>query len=548
MNTLKTILYKIVPVMLLVCIWVSCKDDEIASLNLSRQFQPGAFDITEGETSATISWDPSLFTIPGEAEYTLELSKDDDFATVEVSVTTSEVEVTFLDTEIDIRVDYYARVKAKGTDGTNDSNWLMSEAFQITGEIFILPIREFDVLVTEALIRWELEEVLTKITLTPQGGAPFDVAVSGAEFNAGQKLVGGLTQNTSYTAEVFNADGVSKGFVTFTTKLSYEGFNIIDLTGITGKPKILRDTLQDIPAGSVVWLKRGEIYTIDNTDPTAERLLSKTVTIISAPEANPQFAKIHLTTNFNFVASSALDSVVFKDIIFKGVRAAGASFDNDYVINSNVAATIGKIRLDNCRISKLRGTVRLQASGLGTQVANYYINNCVIDSIREFAIVMASSASAFANVKITNSTFYKCRRYVNHGVAGNNSMVIENCTFNELPSGGVEGAEANYFIDFNAANSATPVIITNCILGKTWNEGAGDFVRGVRAGAGTTYNVTNTYTLSDFISTNAPFLIPGVSTYTGSSTSVFTSPATGDFTIKDGSFPGATNAGDPRWR
>lgn len=546
MSTTNNILIKSLLVCTLVGMTISCKDDEMGSLNLKRQFQPGSFDITEGETSVEIAWDPSQFTIPGEVEYTLELSKSPEFADVEFTQTTTEANAIVQDTDIDIRTDYYARVKAVGEGSTGDSNWLISETFQITGEIFILPVREYDVLEDGALIRWELEEPLTTVTITPQGGTSVDEVITGGEYNAGEKLIDGLLQNTVYTAEVFNAAGVSKGSVTFKTKESFATGTVIDLRAITGKPKILRDTLQDIPSGSVVWLRRGEVYTIDNTDPAGERVFSKSVTIMSGPDLNPSFARINLTTNFNFVASSVIDSIVFRDVVFKGTRAAGASFDNDYVLNSNVAATVNKIRLDNCKISRLRGVVRLQAAAPGTQVANYYINNCVVDSIREFAIVMASGGSAFANAKITKSTFSKCRRYVNHAVPGNNSLIIENCTFNELPSGGVEGTEANYVIDYNTANSA--VVITNCIIGKTWNEGAGNFVRGVRAGATTTYNVTNTYTLSDFISTNTPFLIPGTIAYAGSSTTVFQDPAARNFTIKDLAFPGAASAGDPRWR
>jgi hypothetical protein len=167
MKTIKNIFYKLVPVLMLVAIWVSCKDDEIETLSLSRQFKPASFDIDAGETSTTIAWSASLFTLPGEVEYVIELSKNVDFSNVEVTETTAETEITFLDTEIDIRVDYFARVKAIGTNGTDDSNWLISEPFQITGEIFILPVREFDILTEQVLIRWDLEEELTKVTFTP---------------------------------------------------------------------------------------------------------------------------------------------------------------------------------------------------------------------------------------------------------------------------------------------------------------------------------------------------------------------------------------------
>ena len=531
-------------------LWVACKDDAEEQLKLSRQFRPAAFNIVGGETAAEISWSPSLFTLPGEVEYIVEVSKDGvSFSNVEYTITTAEAEVTILDTDIDIQTDYFARVKALGKNNTGDLNWLYSSSFRITGEIFILPINEYDILPDGALIRWSVEGNLTKITMTPTGGAAFDVAISPAEYNAGQKLVSGLTQNTTYKAEIFNASGTTKGFVTFTTKNAYTGANIVDLRGISGKPKILRDTLADIPSGSVVYLKRGQTYTVDAADPVATRVFTKSVTLMSGPDLNPNLARIHLTTNYNFVAAGVVDSVVFRDLIFKGVRAAGASFDNDYVINSNVSATVGKIRFENCKITRLRGTVRAQAAAPGTQIANYIINRCSLDSIREFAVVMSSAGSAFANVRITNSTFYKCRRYIDHRVTGNSTVVIENCTFNEVPSGGVNGTNppTNYLIDFNTFNSN--ITIKNSIIGKTWIETAGNTdAGGIRAGASSTVNVTNTYTLSDFVSTVAAFQIPGATAYPSPSTVVFQAPSTGNFKIIDPAFPGASSAGDPKWR
>lgn len=547
MKTIQNIACRLLIMTPMVLLWISCKDDD-QELNLPRRFQPADFDITGGETSATIKWNESLFTIPGEVEYKIELSKDPDFSTIDVTKTTTETEVSVLDTEIDIKTDYYARVQALGKGNVGDSNWLISEPFQITGEIFILPIFEYDILITEVLIKWIPGKDVGKIIVTPEGGSAIEVVVSGTEAAAGQKLVEGLAQNTLYTVELQNGEGVSKGGSSFRTKPSYEGSNIIDLRGITGNPKILRDTLQDVAAGSIIWLKRGEIYTIDNTDNAALRVIGKSVTIMSGPELNPEFAKIHLTTNFNFVASSSIDSVVFKDLVFKGVRAGGASFDNDYVINSNVVATVGTIRLENCKISRLRGTVRAQTASTGTKIANYFINNCVIDSIREFAVVMASASSSFANVKISNSTFYRCRRFVNHGVAGNNSLVVENCTFNELPTGGPAGAPVNYFIDFTTSHG-TVIEVKDCIIGKTWIETAGNTdAGGIRASGTASITVTNTYVLSDFVSTVASVKIPGVIEYPATSENVFTDPGNGIFTVKDASFPGRTNAGDPRWR
>jgi hypothetical protein len=546
MNKLKKFSYQALVAALLVTAWISCKDEETDELQLQRMFRPAGFEISSGETAATITWASSLFTLPGEVEYLVELSKSaDDFSTPEVSITTATPEVFVLDTDIDIKTDYYARVKALGINGAEDSNWVVSEPFQITGQVFILPLREYDVTTDAVKVRWEVEDVLTKVVITPQGGAGVEHTISGSEAAAGEKTISGLTANTSYTAEVFKGE-VTKGAVNFTTKNAFSGANIVDLRGITGKPKILADTLSDIPNGSVVLLKRGQVYQITSTD--VSRNLSKSVTIVSGADFIPSLARIDLTSNFNLVANSVIDSVVFRDVIFRGARAGGVSFDNDYIFNVNVVGTIKKFRLDNCSISKLRGTVRLQTGGAGAKIENYKVNNCVVDSIRDFSILHAGSASSFTNASITNSTFSHCRKFVTHAAAGNNSLTIANCTINDAPTGGPAGAPVNYLIDFSTFGSATPVTLSNCIIGKSWVETAGNADAGGFRASATTLNVTNTYTLSDFISTNATFQLPGVIAYPAPSTSVFVNPANEDFHIKDQAFPGAATAGDPRWR
>jgi hypothetical protein len=549
MNRLHKIFISVILLAAVIVVVSSCKEDEPDELRLSRLFKPTGFDIETGETSAAINWNPSLFTLPGEVEYLVELSKDpDNFANAELSKTSAEPGITVTDSEIAIKTDYYARVKALGVNGANDSNWLVSDAFQITGQIFILPVREYDVTSDAVKIRWEVEDVLTKVVLTPQGGAAAEFAITADEANAGEKTISGLTANTTYKAELFKAQ-ISKGDVTFVTKNNFAGSNIVDLRAIVGKPKILADTLADIPSGSVVLLKRGQTYQITGTD--VSRNLSKSVTIASGPDFVSTFAKIELTSNFNIVASAVIDSIVFRDVILRGARPGGVSFDNDYILNVNVAGTMKNVKLQNCSVSKLRGTVRLQAGAPGAKIENYVINNCVIDSIREFAIVMASGSSSFKDVKISNSTFSHCRRYVDHRVTGNNSLTITNCTFNDAPSGSLASlpTPTNFLIDYNTFAPTTPIIISNSIIGRTWVETAGSpDVGGIRAGATVSVNVTNTYTLSDFVSGNATFKLPGVIGYPGSSTAVFVDPNAEDFHIKDAAFPGAMTAGDPRWR
>lgn len=535
---MKKILAITLPIVLLGVVVLSCKDEE-DELALSRMFKPAEFELTSGETSATVAWTRALFTVPGEVEYKIELSKSPAFGTVEVSETTTDISKTFLDTDIDIRVDYYARVKAIGMNGAGDSNWLVSEAFRITGEIFILPIAESDVVVDQAWIKWQADKDIHSIVLTPTSGNPIEVDVSEAEAADGKKLVDGLTPGTTYTAEIFAGDGVSKGFVRFTTKPSYADANVIDLRSITGRPGVLADTLSQIPSGSVVLLKRGATYTISSAF-----ALDRSVTIVSGADFNPELARVFMSNNFNLVPGSAIDSLIFRDLYMYS-----DNYDSKYVINIGQVGTIGKVRFDNVRGHKFRGFFRLQTGGEGTKVTDLIINNCVIDSLRDFSLVNTNNSNTVANIRVTNSTIFNARKVIDHRSPGSNSIVFENCTFNNLPTGGASGGGSFWFIDLGSQNSANPIVISNCIFGKTRDEDQGGVdANGIRAGDATTVNTTNSYSTSDFISTNESYRIQGLLQYSGSSTSLFVDPANGNFTLKDNAFPGRTSAGDPRWR
>jgi hypothetical protein len=126
---------------------------------------------------------------------------------------------------------------------------------------------------------------------------------------------------------------------------------------------------------------------------------------------------------------------------------------------------------------------------------------------------------------------------------GSQSVLIENCTFNEVVSNQTAN---NYLIDYNANNVTGGIVIRNCIFGKTWAAGGTFQQLGFRAGTSTGLNLTNTYSTSDFTFVGSP--LTGTLPYAAASTSLFTAPDVGNFLIKDASFAGKSTAGDPRWR
>lgn len=519
---------------------IACnKIKDIPEPNLPHMFTPTGIRITLAETQVRIDWNPSLFSQSKPVQYTVEVSRDSTFQSAADYTTTADTTfVIVTDADIAIRTRYFARVKANALGSTAESKWFASNGFSITGEqIFVVPVPEADIIDNAVILRWTLTPGLTKIVMTPQGGAPFDVVLTGGDIAAGFKLIPNLQPSTVYSAEIFDAVK-SKGLLSFSTKASITGANVIDLRGITGRPSVLADTLPIIPSGSIIVLKRGQTYNI-----IAATNLNKSMTILSGPDFIPQLATVFMGNNFNLTAGAAIDSLVFKDInMFTDNYAA------KYVFNINQVGTIGKVVFENVYGHTFRGFFRMQTGGAGTQVTSFIMKNCVIDSLRDFSLVNTNNSNTVANIDVSNTTITNARKVIDHRSPGSNSIKFTNCTFYNLPTGGPAGGGAFYFIDMDVQNSTTPITITNCIFGKSWDElGQGNDVRGIRVGGATTVSVTNSYQASDFVSTNPTYQISGLLPYAGTSFALFMDPDNYDFRIKDNNFPGKGNSGDPRW-
>lgn len=528
----------------IVLLAATCKEeDENTDVTLSRNFGVSTVTTTSAETNVTLSWGAAPFASAG-ATYKISISEDpNNFSSPAYETTTQALSIVVTDDALGIRKNYYGRITTVGAGETTDSKAVQFGPFVITGEQFLSQVTNDKVIDTSVRLDWKISSDLTRIVVTREGQAPVEYILTDVEKAAGEKQIDGLSASTSYMVDIY-AGTKNKGTIEFTTQAGLVG-NIIDLRNISvaAKPAILTDTLPDIPSGSIVLLKRGSQYAIGSG---ANFNFDKSVAIQSGLDFGTDLASLRMSAAFNVVAGSIIDSIVFKDLNIKGGRPNRASYDSDYIMNANAAATIGKVRLENCNINILRGMIRGQAAAPGVKYGDYLVNNCRVDSIRDFAVAAANNGSSFANIRITNSTFYRLRKMIIHNVTGNNSVELDNVTIYEAPSGGAL-ATSNYLMDFGSNNSAGGITIRNTIFGKTWDEtGAGTLSSGIRAGTSTNVNSTNSYATNDFVNNSSP--VPGLSTYNGPSTSLFLDPANFNFTIKDGNFAGKSSAGDPRWR
>jgi hypothetical protein len=526
---LNKISHTLLPIMLLALLAVACKE-ELDELEPMRMFTPTAgFRALSSETQVKLTWNRSLYTTGADAvTYTVEVAEDTLFQTpVVLSVQTDTAGVVFTEEQLQVRHDYFARVKANALGNRPESNWVVSNSFRISGEQIFAPLQDADVIDVAVVLRWREEPGLTSIVLTPEEGEPIEVELTETDLAERMKRVEGLTPTTVYTAEIFQ-DNQSKGITTFTTKETLVGDAVIDLTSFTDRPSVLMDTLSQIESGSTVVLKRGMTYEISSTTN-----LDRSVTIVSENTLDPELATIYFTSNFNIVEGSEIDSVVFRNVVMRS-----SDYGGKYVFNINKASNIGMIKFDAVHAEIFRGIVRLQSAGIN--VNEFTVVNSVIDSVANYGVLTIDNADANVDdILFSNSTFYKIERVIT-SKAGAGSIVIQNSTFNEAPEGG------RYLIDFNSSDVTNGITVSNTIFGRGKNSGGSREVRGIRAGSGTLIESSSTYATSDYVATSNE--IPNISVYSGTSFDLFTDPENGNFTIKDADFAGATNAGDPRWR
>ena len=525
----KKITSSVIPVVLLGLISVAC-EKEIEDLAPMRMFTPaGLIKSVSGVNEVKLTWNPSLYTTQSNGvTYTVEVAADTLFETpVLLTVETDTSGVVFTDDQLEVRKNYFARIKSNALGDRPESKWVTSNSFRIRGEQIFLPMESSDIIDVAAILKWKKTAGLTKLVLRPETGNPIEVTLTAADVEAAQKMVDKLKPSTTYTAEIY-ANNVSKGITTFTTKTSTVGANVIDLTDIAGRPSVLQDTLNQIASGSTVVLKRGMTYEISSTTN-----LDRSVTIVSENSFNPNKAVIYFTSNFNIVEGSVIDSLVFKNVVMRG-----SDYSGKYVFNISKASTIGKIKFESSHAEIFRGLTRLTAAGI--KINNYIITNSVVDSLSNYGILTIDHAGAIVdNIHFKNSTFYKIERGMT-SKSSSTSILIENSTFNEVPEA------TRYLIDYSSNNVTGGIQVKNSIFGVGKSVSGDTGVKGIRAGSGTLVSSSGSYVTSDYVSTGNA--IPGLMVYSGTIFDLFQAPRTGDFTIKDANFAGAASAGDPRWR
>jgi hypothetical protein len=516
---------------LLVALLAACKKDP--DEEITRLFRPVLKGSLQSEGNyINAAWE----RIKGANDYTIELSRDT-FKTIDQTFTIDSSKTTFTNLKWDQK--YQLQVRANAPDSVLNSR--MSYLGEIKTPKFPTILNTpgiNDINTTQVKVSWidgGAPVTNVKILKSADSSLVQDVALLPADLTAHFKLISLLTPGTSYIIFLYSGTSV-RGWADFSTSAPLSG-KVVDLTSISGRPSVLLDTLPLIDAGSTVLLKKGETYNISSS-----LALTKSVTITSGDDlVVTQPPILYFTANFTFAAASTVEYIRFEKLDMRS-----DNFASRYVFNVNSPCNVGEIAFNGCKLEVFRGITRFQNQAIA--VGKYLVNDCRIDSIKDYGILSVDGASALVqDISITNSTIYKCERIIvaSKPTGTMNAVKVENTTFNECPAGGTGTATGSAIIDCSNQKFTSGIFFKNNIIGPGWLKD-NVIVRGIRPGLGS-IDAANNYKTSDaIIAVDAP--IPDINSYDKLSTDLFTDPANGNFKIKDNAFAGKSTAGDPRWR
>jgi len=531
----------------------SCKEDD-ESFPETRIFRPV---LSEDLSSVGNSIIVNMGKLKKAVSYTLDVSRDT-FKTIDYTIE-ADTNYVVIDDQL-LNGDplfwntlYQVRAIAHASDTKFDSK--ISDLGSVRTERFptILNLpASYDVTDVAARVHWIVSGqpvtgikvyAATDLKLTTPI-LEYDLPVEDQE--AGETILEGLEPSTEYQVAIYSEETL-RGWVNYQTlirDLDPTSAGVIDIRA-DESPDAVINAVASAADGAIILVKRGMTYNLPS-DP-----LDKSITIRAAYGFGKQKAKLSTTGNWNIAGGSTIDHIRFIDLELRGEDYTG-----DYIFNPSVNdISVEELLFENCEIGTLRGILRIRNTNV--LINNYKILNCVVDSLGGYGILTTDTdpnavtpTARVNNIILQNSTFNKLQA----GITSRNnsqSIVIDGCTFSNF----VLGGSSNYIFRYRGGEGNNNVLngisIKNTIIGPGWDEAGADnhAVQGIQGLAETVFDITNTYTTSDFSfsgSTAIAALVLG--NYNGNQDALWVDPLNGNFNFNDTGFIGRFSAGDPRWR
>lgn len=555
---MKTI-YKLYSAFLLLGILVvsmaGCEKTLNTDVNLPRPFTPASLNINAGETQAVISWPASLFSAGKGVTYTVQVSKDPNFAgTPDQVINTDTTSITLTDAVLTVKQTYYVRVKAVSATGTESKSWVVNTSgFMITGEQIFSAVLDAELKDKSVTLRWRPTDGLTKIVLTPAGGPSVDIPLDATDISNNFKLITDLEPSTAYTAEIFK-EAVTKGTITFTTKAPS-----IFTTTITTADNLV-SVVAAAANGDVIGLEDGTYDCVDGTGTFTNLTVTGKKITLQSVSGDPAKVKV----NYKEITLKGAAGIILKNIEFDGAPSTAAGQQALYFINlvgagaEGEATTFSDIIVDNCLVHDMGNTFMRGNRGSGNgdfKIDTIKINNSLVYNsakINNNYSFFQINKLQFTTIQVTNSTLYSIGRAfvdwdANFSVTPRPTIMIDQCTINNL------GMANMQYILFDVNNNDIEVTMQNSIVMNSPypSETVQSLIRGANALIKITHS--NYAKLTDGAATPAALTIPASVTLSNNSTiDLGWTAATTDFTLPAASplrTAGTTGGpiGDPRW-
>lgn len=531
--------------LLTVSVLFSCEEDDDLDMGYNRNFRPLSISVTAQATAAEISWKST----PNTSHYVLELSMDslyDDCSSANSIFVGEDGSITSTTTTVSdlySNTYYFVRVKSVSKNDTPDSKWAYYSnnnyrSFRTRSEQILNDVTSRDRGEDFITLSWNPELTVTHIIYFAADGNETRIDLESEDKEAGTYTITGLTPATSYTFQIWN-------------NISNRGTRVVSTTNPAPSANVRKYlyagdvlTQADLDAlvseGSVTYImEAGMELTWETLDETTGEMAAiiipdgLSVTFFGGPGGDKPTIKtpktIEIDGNHNFVS-------------FENVALVNSG--SSYLINEGNVSTLETLSFIDCTFTGYdRSIVRLKDNA-AIRITNLAIDNCIITNqgAGNYACFYWNNAAyTVENFSLRNTTMNTALHNVMDFRNSNMSSIdIENCTFYNIVG------STRYFLD--CQNIAPTIRMSNLIFAKAntavITDGAWTSTsRGLRSNS--TPTISEVYFTADFVFGSNAF--SPTYNYTNVSEDLFADPANGNFQIKDASFGGRNNAGDPRW-
>lgn len=408
---------KVIFTLLLTLLVLSCgyNEEVIDELSIKREFAPvGLTARIRNQTSVELNWtkDDRL------TNYVVEFSADDpNFTTI---FKTEQVTVDQLPIQIRLEGEtvYSIRVKAISLRGLDDSSWAVVTARTLTEQI-MLPSQAGDIKPLEAILRWEAGLNVTHFILEP-GSIRYDL--SAQEKAAGIATISGLTQETLYTATLYNNSKI-RGTSEFLT-----GIDVGNNTLVLPTDDIFQ-MIANASSGDILLFEQG-----DYTSQIGRITLNKSITLRGLrPDFKPQ-----LKVSFSIGAGASNVSLI--DLNLTG-DVPTELFD---VVRYSEVGSYNSLLISGCNIHDYDRSL-IAGNVTNANVQTVTIENSIFTNIiTNGGDLIDFRNSNVLNLNVNTSTFNNCApardffRIDDAGsLAGSNTfqITVDSCTLNACSNG-----------------------------------------------------------------------------------------------------------------